>query len=193
MVAIQIIIFTAAAFFVDVFTGGMLSRSLVLDPGRFMQQPWTLITSIFLHGSIVHLFFNMFGLLIFGPLLEAKIGSRNFIFLYFASGIIGNIGYVLTSGLGGLPVLGASGAIYGILGCLAVIQPNLMVLVMFIPMPIYLAAVFWFFMEFSAGVTGAQPGIANFAHLFGLFGGLLYGRIVKKKIIAKGGWMHEEQ
>lgn len=188
----QILAATVAIFFLDVLAGGLLSRFLALTPALVMAQPWTIVTSIFLHGGIMHIFLNMFGLLMFGPILEAKIGGKNFVYLYLISGIIGNLGYILTAGMGGLPVLGASGAIYGILGALAVLQPNLMVLVWFMPMPIYMAAVAWFFIELGSGITGAQPGIANFAHLFGLFGGIGLGMMFKKEIISKGGWLHED-
>jgi uncharacterized protein len=193
MITFYLIAITAVVFLIDMFTGNFLSANFALVPALALSKPWTLVTSIFLHGGIIHIFFNMFGLLMFGPMLESKIGKNNFLIVYFASGLIGNIGYILTAGFGGSPVLGASGAIYGILGALAILQPNLMVLVGFIPMPIYMASIFWIFMEFSAGITGAQPGIANFAHLFGLIGGLGIGRQLKKDIIKKGGWLGEER
>ncbi|MEK6843032.1 MAG: rhomboid family intramembrane serine protease [Candidatus Micrarchaeota archaeon] len=189
----QILGITIAAFLLDFATGYSLSSYFALTPATALFQPWTFITSIFLHGNLLHIFFNMFGLLMFGPLLEQKIGEKNFILLYLTCGILGNIGYVITSGLTStVPVVGASGAIYGILGALALLQPNLVVFVGFIPMPIYIAAIFWFFMEFGNGITGSQPGIANFAYVFGLFGGLVIGKILKNKIISKGHWLYDQ-
>ncbi len=192
MVVLQLIAFTAGVFIADVFSGGLLSHYFALTPALVFQQPWTLITPIFLHGSILHLFFNMFGLLMFGNFLISKIGTKRFLMLYFGAGILGNIGYVITAGLDStVPVIGASGSVFGILGALAILQPNLMIFVGFIPMPIWVASIFWIFMEFSYGISGAQPGIANFAHLFGLIGGLLTGWKLKKEIIDKGKWLNE--
>lgn len=191
MAVIILIIATVLVFALQVLSGGLVSNYFALTPALVLQQPWAIVSAIFLHGSPIHLFFNMFGLLMFGPLLEQKIGSRNFLMLYFASGIIGNLGYIFTAFGSATPVLGASGAIYGVLGALAILQPNLMVFVGFFPMPMYMAAVFWVFAEFSAGVGGTQPGIANFAHLFGLFGGLLFGRHFKSEILKRGGWLHD--
>ncbi|MFH1257417.1 MAG: rhomboid family intramembrane serine protease [Candidatus Micrarchaeota archaeon] len=182
---------TILVFILQVLFGAPFNSFFSLTPSLLLQQPWTLVTSMFLHGSVLHIFFNMFGLLMFGPFLESKIGRNNFLLVYFASGILGSIGFAITSGFGNIPVVGASGAIYGILGCLALLQPNLTVLVFFFPMPIYMAAIFWFFIEFSNGIGDLQPGIANFAHVFGLVGGLLAGYYLKKKIIRKGHWLHE--
>jgi membrane associated rhomboid family serine protease len=188
MVVIYLIAITVIASGLQLLLGNTFTDLFKLVPGSILSRPWTLVTSIFLHDGLIHIFFNMFGLLMFGPLLQSKVGKRNFLIIYFASGIIGNIGYIVTSGLGGAPVLGASGAIYGILGALAIIQPNLLVLVGFVPMPIYMAAIFWFFMEFSSGVTGAETGIANFAHVFGLVGGLALGRQLKHNVEEKYNW-----
>ncbi len=196
MVVMYLLGITVLVYFADLLTGGLLSANFALVPALVFQRPWTLITSIFLHDITfpIHIFFNMFGLLVFGPILQAKVGPRNFIILYLVTGLLGNLGFILTTGIESkTAVIGASGAIFGILGSLAVLQPNLMVLVGFIPMPIYIAAVVWFLMEFSYGVTGAQAGIANFAHLFGLVGGLLLGRHFKEKIGKRGAWFLDEE
>lgn len=185
MAVLYIIAITIAAFFVDVLTSGLLSANFVLVPNLVLLKPWTLITSMFLHGGLIHLLFNMLGLFMFGPLLESKIGTKNFLILYFACGLLGNLGYIVTSGGGNIGVLGASGAIYGVLGALAILQPSLIVFVGFVPLPIYFAAIFWFIMEFTYGITGSQTGIANFAHLFGLIGGLALGKIYKRDYMNK--------
>ncbi|MFH0971951.1 MAG: rhomboid family intramembrane serine protease [Candidatus Micrarchaeota archaeon] len=193
MVVPYLIAITALIFFADTLMGGLLSKFFALTPALVATQPWTLVTSMFLHGSILHIFFNMFGLLMFGPFLETKVGKKNFLLIYFASGIMGNLGYIFTAGLGStVPVIGASGAIFGVLGALALLQPNMMVFVGFIPMPIYMAAIFWFFMELTSGVTGSEPGIANFAHVFGLAGGLAIANRLKKEVIKKGRWLNAD-
>ena len=176
MYAFYILVLTFAVFFLQqVFP---IEQFLILTPATVLAQPYTLITSIFLHGGIAHIIFNMFALLIFGPILESRIGSKKFLMLYLGAGIAGNIGYILTGGT--LPALGASGAIFGILGALAILEPNMIVFVGFIPMPMYIAAIFWIITEFL--YTLAPSNIANWAHLFGLFVGLYYGWKLKAEL-----------
>src|SRR4029077_6411403 len=66
-------------------------------PGFAFQYPWMFVTSIFLHASLSHLFFNMLALFFFGIYLEPMIGRRRFAALFIASGIVGNVGYMLTA------------------------------------------------------------------------------------------------
>src|SRR5690625_1379026 len=68
-----------------------LLRALAFVPALTLQRPWTLVTYMFLHAGIGHLFFNMLGLFFFGPRVEARIGSRNFLLLYFARGLSGSV------------------------------------------------------------------------------------------------------
>jgi len=159
------------------------TQLLMFDPTHVLTQPWGFITAIFLHGSLMHLFFNAFALLMFGPFLEQRIGSKRFLQLFFAAGIAGNVLYYLfyLAGIGqGLPALGASGAIYGVLGALAILAPNLMVLVMFVPMPMRAAALVWVTIEFFGTLT-PNTGIASAAHLGGLFLGFAYAKFVLLK------------
>ncbi|HLD62266.1 MAG TPA: rhomboid family intramembrane serine protease [Candidatus Norongarragalinales archaeon] len=146
------------------------------NPAAVATQPWGFFTSMFLHGGLAHLFFNGFALLMFGPFLEQRIGSRKFLELFLAAGIAGSVFYflfVLAGITPALPALGASGAIYGILGALAVLAPNLVVFVMFVPMPMRYAAILWVAIEFL-GTFNPASGIANAAHLGGLFLGFVY-------------------
>jgi len=136
-----------------------------------LSQPWTFVTAIFLHGSATHILFNMIALFFFGTFLERRISKRSYILIFFLSGIIGNLGFMLTmppdaSGLG------ASGAIYGIMGVLTVLTPTTIVYVSGIPMPMFVAAIFWFILNFF-GLLG--PGIGYSAHLGGLFFGIFAG------------------
>lgn len=148
------------------------------NPANIASQPWGFFTSMFLHGGLMHLFFNGFALLMFGPFLEQRIGSRRFLELFIGAGLAGSIFYYLFVIAGvtpALPALGASGAIYGILGALAVLMPSMMVFVMFVPMPMRYAAIVWVFIEFI-GTFNPASGIANAAHLGGLFLGLAYAK-----------------
>ncbi len=148
-----------------------------------LSQPWVFITSCFLHGGITHLFFNSFALLMFGPYLEREIGTKKFIMLFLLAGIAGNLTYFLTIFMGiipAVPALGASGSIFGILGALAVIKPNMRIFLLFIPMSIQTAAAIWFVLELI-GSFNVASGIASAAHLGGLILGLLYGKYYKHK------------
>ena len=148
-----------------------------------LSQPWVFITSCFLHGDMTHLFFNSFALLMFGPYLEREIGAKNFILLFFLAGIAGNLTYFLTILVGiipPVPALGASGSIFGILGALAIIKPNMRIFLFFIPMSIQTAAVVWFVLELI-GSFNVASGIASAAHLGGLVLGLLYGKYYKNR------------
>lgn len=134
-------------------------------------QIWRFLTAIFLHGSILHLIYNMLALLLFGFILENKIGSRNFLIVFLSSGILANIiavNYYPSS-------LGASGAIYGILGCLTILSPFMGVWVFGIIVPMFIAAIIWI-MGDLLGVFGfGETGIGNIAHLSGIFIGFIFG------------------
>lgn len=142
-------------------------------------QIWRFATAIFLHGSVVHLLYNLFALLFFGFILERKIGSRNFLIVFFLSGIIGNIiGVNFYSSS-----LGASGAIYGILGCLAIINPMMMVFAFGLLMPMFVAAIIWIIGDIMGVFGFGGNDIGYVAHLGGVFIGVLIGIIFRIRIV----------
>jgi len=153
-------------------------------PAFAFESPWMFVTSIFLHADIEHLFFNMLILFFLGINLERSIGRKAFVILFFVSGIVGNLGYLISAVmLGGnpfTPAIGASGAIYGIIGALATLAPMMMVFIGMIPMPMILVAVFWGFTDF-AGLF-APSDIAHGAHLGGMFVGIVFGLYVRWKV-----------
>ena len=160
-------------------------------PSAALAMPWTLVTSVFMHGGLDHIFFNMFALIMFGPLLEQKLGSKRFLALYIAAGIVGNIGYWIyayTLGNPAVPGIGASGAIYGALGALAVLEPNLTVFAypFFIPLPLWMAAIGWIFFEFI--FLGSADLVGRAAHLGGIFLGIAYAYFLKRKADAAAYW-----
>ncbi len=167
MVAICVFVFILQIMF------PFIEENFVLYSSRVMEEPWMLITSMFLHGGFSHLFFNMFALGLFGFILEGIIGSKKFITIYIVSGTIAGIGAAIFYPA----ALGASGAIYGILGTLAVLRPRMRVWVWMVPMPMYIAAIFWALMDL-AGMF-APSGTANAAHLFGLGAGVIAGFYLK--------------
>jgi rhomboid family protein len=146
---------------------------LALVPGFALRYPWMFVTSIFLHASFSHLFFNMLALFFFGIYLEPMIGRRRFVALFFAAGIIGNAGYMFTAPTPYTPAIGASGAIYGVVGALAALTPFAIVFVGLIPMPMILAAAGWALLAFLGLFEPST--IAVGAHLAGMGVGAAYG------------------
>ena len=152
----------------------------VKDP-RF--EPYQVITHMFMHASTTHLFFNMFALYVFGPMVERYAGARRFLILYFVAGMGSILAHmaimVYQYSMHGVqvfpPAVGASGAIMGILVSFAVLYPNVRLMLLFPPIPIkakYLAMAYVAIDLFS-GISGANTGIANWAHLGGAITGFI--------------------
>jgi membrane associated rhomboid family serine protease len=147
-----------------------LEPHFVFTPAYLLDMPWTIITSMFAHGGFQHIIFNMLVLFMFGSILENKIGSNKFLFLYLIAGILGSIGFMVFNENPFYGAWGASGAIYGIFGALALLLPNMKVYIYFMPVPMWLAAVLYAGIELFA--LGSADNIAHSAHLLGLVGGL---------------------
>ena len=144
------------------------------DP-RSPFMPWQLLTYGFLHGSTTHIFFNMFGLWMFGRDIEQFMGSKRFL-TYFLVCIVGaGIVQLIVAGMqGGLyPTVGASGGVFGILLAYGLTFPNRIVVPLFPPIPMRAITFVFIYglLELYLGVSGGAPGVANFAHL----GGMLFG------------------
>ena len=153
---------------------------LAYTPAYTLRYPWTLLTAIFLHLDLAHFLFNMVALLIFGTILEKRIGNQNFFGLFLVSGIIGNIGYFVTSVNPMIPALGASGAIYGIIGALAILEPYRRVyLYGFMPLPMVGAAILWALGDLKGLFVPSR--IAHGAHLGGMVIGIIAGILLKKQ------------
>lgn len=140
--------------------------------------PWQLVTYGFMHGDFMHIFFNMFMLWMFGRELEIIMGRWRFLTYYMVcvvgAGIVQLI--VATSQGGGYPTVGASGGVFGILLAFGMAFPNRMIMLLIPPIPMkakYLVILAGG-MELYFGVSGARPGIANFAHL----GGMIFGFVL---------------
>ena len=169
-VLINVIVFAIQSMYSG-FTEIFVLNELALN-----GQVWRFVTSIFLHGGITHLMYNMFALFFFGIALEKFIGSKRFLLVYFASGIIANIisiNFYPSS-------LGASGAIMGIIGALAIIKPFMMVWAFGLILPMFIAAILWIAGDIL-GALGAfgDSGIGNIAHLSGGGIGLLLGLFLR--------------
>lgn len=136
-----------------------------------LTMPWQFITAIFLHGGAVHLIYNLFALLIFGLILEQLIGSRRFLALFFAAGIIANI----ISFFWYPNALGASGAIMGIIGCLAILRPMMSVWAFGMILPMFIVAILWITGSIMGMAGFGSQGVGHLAHLLGILTGLSYG------------------
>jgi len=144
------------------------------DP-RSPFMPWQLLTYGFLHGDTTHIFFNMFGLWMFGRDLEHLMGSQRFL-MYFVVCVAGAglIQLIVAAMQGGVyPTVGASGGVFGILLAYGLTFPNRIVVPLFPPIPMRAITfvIIYGLLELYLGLSGGAPGIANFAHL----GGMLFG------------------
>ncbi len=160
---------TTVAVFVLQIIFPSITDNFSLVSAEVFARPWTLLTSIFLHGGFEHLFYNMFALVLFGLILEEIIGGKKFLILYFASGLLASLATIPFYEAS----LGASGAIFGILGALAILRPRMVVWINFIPVPMFLAIFVWAAIDLF-GIF-FPSNIANAAHLAGLAIGVAYG------------------
>ncbi len=163
------------------FSSDLHRLLFVLGP-EFPTRPWTVVTSMFSHDPVnpMHLFVNGLVLFFFGPTLERMIGSRSFAELYFVAGLSAGIGFVLATGAS---VLGASGAIFGVMGALTMLRPNMRVYVNFlIPMPLWVLTIFYALISIAMIPAGGARGVADLAHLIGLVVGLLWGQRLKGRV-----------
>ena len=145
------------------------------------SEVWRFISAIFLHGSLIHLIYNIFALALFGSILESLIGGRKFLFIFFITGILANLIAVNFYALS----LGASGAIFGVIGALIAIRPMLFVWAFGIPMPIFAAGILWGAGDllgtygFLIGNPLDNRGIIG--HLSGMIFGLIFGFLFREK------------
>lgn len=149
----------------------------------------TLLTSIFIHGSFVHIFFNMYILLIFGPAVERRFKTPVFLIFYLFCGVIAGlfhsyITYIFTPGEADVITIGASGAIFGVMTAFAANFPNqYMLLFFFAPVKAYIAIALFFVLESVLaliGLFGPASGIAHFAHVGGFVSGIAFALIYRK-------------
>ena len=166
---------------VVVFLARMVNPELVytfgLMPITFLERPWTLITSIFVHGGFGHILGNMITLYFFGSFLMSLVGETNFLIVYFAGGIMGGLFYVLMPSSPFAPVVGASGAIFAVGGALAVMRPKQTVYVIPLPVPIPL----WVAVIGGFIIVSLLPYVAWQAHLGGMVYGLAMGYFFRKR------------
>lgn len=174
--------------------GDVILENIAIQPSFILkgEKLWTIFTSMFMHANLMHLFVNMMSLLFLGSFLERLIGSKRFLFIYIVSGIVASLAFVFfalvfKSDLN-VPAVGASGAIFGVGGILAVLTPRLPVFILFIPiaMPMWFGIVLMLAVMWIVSAIVGLP-IGNTAHLGGFVAGLIYGfylRIKYKRRVA---------
>lgn len=196
LVLINFLAFITFIILESIFGETAVIQFFALQPAAIIkgQFLWTLVTSMFIHAGVGHLFANMVSLIFMGGFVERLIGNKRFLKLYFIGGFIASLMFIVLAGMFGDSVMGAklfgtsftyavgaSGAIFALGGLLAVLTPKMKVLVFFIlPMPMWAAMIGFVFIIW--GMSLALPlNIGNSAHFGGLLVGIVYGFYLKIK------------
>lgn len=180
---------------------GMIPARLAQLPGGHFEQAGlaallTLVTSLFLHGGSLHIAGNMLYLFIFGPAVEERFGHLRYLVFYLLAGVTAGLAMVWMQPDSQVPVVGASGAIAGVLGAYFVLYPRariltlvpLFVVVEFVQVPALLYLLVWFAVQLYAGLSSAAAagaalgGVAWWAHV----GGFLFG-LALAPLLARAG------
>jgi membrane associated rhomboid family serine protease len=168
-------------------TGGTLPRAAALGAGMVCQldgapQWHTLLTSIFMHGSWMHIIGNMWFLWIFGNNVEDSMGRFRFVIFYLSCGLAASAAQIASSPDSLLPMVGASGAIGGVMGAYVILYPRVPVHLLLIfgffvttfAVPAFVMLGYWFLLQVLGGLPqlgGASGGVAFWAHVGGFLAG----------------------
>lgn len=163
------------------FIATLAKRDLVitllgLQPVSFANEPWTILTSMFVHASFWHIFANMLTLFFFGSNLLRLVGEARFLIVYFVGGIVGSVMFILL-GPQFATAVGASGAVFALGGTLAIMRPKLKVIIFPLPIPMDL----WIAVIGGFLVVSFMPYVAWQAHLGGLVLGLIAGYFFRRR------------
>jgi membrane associated rhomboid family serine protease len=173
----------------------------------FGGDPWALVTvfsSMFLHGGWLHLLSNMWALYIFGDNVEDRMGSGRYLVFYLVAGVAAGLGQALVGPDSDIPLVGASGAIAGVLAGYLLLFPTARVITLipifllpwFVEIPAVIYLVVWFISQFFSGVMslGAQAvgGVAYWAHIGGFVAGLLLVKLFARRPPAQYRWYPDE-
>ncbi|HXF99789.1 MAG TPA: rhomboid family intramembrane serine protease [Bacteroidota bacterium] len=158
-----------------------LEAFLAFAPMTFLVQPWTIVTYMFVHDTsgFSHILFNMLGLFFFGPRLEAELGSKHFLGLYFASGMMGAVLTMIFTPAS--VIVGASGAVFGVMLAYAMFWPRDRVYIWgILPVEVRIMVGIMTVLALYGGFGSAMGGIAHFAHLGGFVGGFVYVKLLQQ-------------
>ncbi len=177
-----LLIINIAVFFVSIVIrpiGNLIYDFFAVDATTVFRafQLWRLVSYQFLHAGAMHLLFNMLGLFFLGPTLERHFGSRKFLYFYLCCGIAGGLFYLVLAAIGVLPaavMVGASGAILGMLAAAAILFPHFVVFILLFPVPIRLAAMMFTLIYIASVFVGSANAGGDAAHLAGMAAGAFY-------------------
>lgn len=183
LIAINVAVFLYQLFGGEFMHLTFVPRMLEIDPAR---GGLTIATSMFLHAGWMHLLGNLLFLHVFGPSVESTLGPRRFVALYALAGIGAALGQALVAPASHIPMLGASGAISGVLAAYVSLFPrrriDTLVLFFILPIPALFFVVEWFLMNLLRGMgalAGAGAGgVAWWAHIGGFVAGLVLVRVL---------------
>ena len=196
LLIINALVFLAAEFMPASFQQWMIQYLAIFPVQSPHFMPHQLVTYMFMHAGLTHVFFNMFALWMFGRQLEYDLGSRRFLIYYMICGIGAaliqlGVNWIEMSGMSpaeaavyaNRPTVGASGAVFGILLGFGLMHPNVRLMLLFPPIPMKAK---WFVigygvLELLVGVSGRMDGVAHFAHVGGMLWGLALLYYWKKK------------
>lgn len=178
IIGISIFAFILELIFSNQF---LVMFSLVPSLAILQGYIWQFITYMFIHADFMHLFLNMFALFIFGLPLENYLGSRTFLLFYIGCGLGSALLHILLTGISKVLLLGASGAVFGVLTAYGILWPRNIIYVYFVPMPAIVAVILFGILEFLFGISGVQPGIAHFGHLGGILTAIIPTLYLRKK------------
>lgn len=180
---VAMLVFLNVAVHFLVLPASLMYQDLALVPGLIVQRPWTVVTYQFLHApGFGHIFFNMISLFFFGPALEVRLGGRRFLTLYLFSGIMGAVLSAIFPATRWGMIVGASGAVYGVMLAFARFWPREQIFIWGIVG--IEARILVGIMTLMSLWQGFQPGrsnVAHFAHLGGFVGGWLYLKWLEKR------------
>src|SRR5690606_37640073 len=163
-----------------IFTSGQIHQLLAMDPGNFLTRPWGAVTYLFVHSGFIHLAANMIWFYLLGTAVENRLGSRSFLLFYFYCGVGAALVSLMLSFIVPVgPMIGASGAVFGVSVAFAMLWPDAELMVFPIPVPIkartlVLAAAV---IELVLAQMPAMSGVAHEAHLGGMLAGWLFFKI----------------
>jgi len=178
-----LLIINVVVYFAQISGGDtLLKKWLSVYPASLWLtlQLWRLVTYQFLHGNVLHILFNMLGLFFLGPTLEHHWGSRKFLIFYLGCGVVGGLVYPILLALRIisphpiLPLIGASGAILGMLAACAIMFPHFVVFIIFFPVPIRVAAIICIFIAVAIILGRGSNAGGEAAHLGGMAAGAIY-------------------
>ena len=182
LIALNVLVFLAVFSAPEAARDGLFER-FSLSQGTALQL-WRWVSSMFLHASASHLFFNMIALYFFGRILEREVEPQWFLSIYFVSGFLGALAFIFTSSV---PVVGASAAIFGLMGAVMLLKPLERVYVLLFPLPLGIVAALFIITE--SFVAYYQPGfgnVAHVAHLGGIAAGTLFALSFNPRKTFKG-------